>query len=85
MVGRHQLCSLVCARHTPACCGGVTVFPLFFVLFRKQVTTNPLDPLKHTFYYFRQGDVIHEDTPEQVGPLTFFLLLCSCSSAELLR
>lgn len=35
------------------------------------MTKNPLDPLKHTFYYFRQNDVIHEETPEQVGPLTF--------------
>lgn len=32
----------------------------------RKVTSNPLDPLKHTFYYFRQNDVIHEETPEEV-------------------
>jgi hypothetical protein len=31
-----------------------------------QVTKNPLDPLKNTFYYLRQRDVIHEETPEEV-------------------
>jgi hypothetical protein len=31
-----------------------------------QVTRNPLDPLRHTLYYLRADDVIHEETPSQV-------------------
>lgn len=31
-----------------------------------QVTRNPIDPLKRTFYYLRSKDVIHEETPEEV-------------------
>jgi hypothetical protein len=31
-----------------------------------QVTRNPLDPLRHTFYYLRSSDVIHEETPSEV-------------------
>lgn len=31
-----------------------------------QVTKNPLDPLRHTMYYLRQRDVIHEETPTQI-------------------
>jgi hypothetical protein len=31
-----------------------------------QVTRNPLDPLRHTLYYLRTSDVIHEETPSEV-------------------
>eukprot|EP00878_Enallax_costatus_P005388 GHUV01005657.1.p1 GENE.GHUV01005657.1~~GHUV01005657.1.p1 ORF type:complete len:450 (+),score=58.99 GHUV01005657.1:486-1835(+) len=32
----------------------------------RKVTRNPISPLKHTFYYLRPSDVIHEETPEEV-------------------
>uniref|UniRef100_A0A383VRT2 Aquaporin n=1 Tax=Tetradesmus obliquus TaxID=3088 RepID=A0A383VRT2_TETOB len=32
----------------------------------RKVTSNPLNPLRHTLYYLRSSDVIHEETPSQV-------------------